>query len=142
MHSTAPTSIQVACARPTIHKNPMFAIASPRSPWANFVCTGTISHHYTYPCPTMTKKWYRCFFGMALMSVQRTSATAVFLQLTTKVASRFTHFCRWGGTALHAAALENRISLADLLLKHFSDVNAVTDRCLFSCLFSCIRILS
>ena len=35
---------------------------------------------------------------------------------------------RWGGTALHTAALENRIALAEILLQHFPAVNALTDR--------------
>ena len=50
--------------------------------------------------------------------------------MATTMAIVMTHTtCRWGGTALHAAAAESRNEMAELLLKRSADVNALSDRC-------------
>ena len=49
--------------------------------------------------------------------------------MATTMAILMTHTrCRWGSTALHAAAAESRNEMVELLLMRSADVNALSDR--------------
>jgi hypothetical protein len=76
---------------------------------------------------------------MALTSVQRTSALGLIATAAAAAAKKI-FLNRWGGTALHLAAIENQIEIARLLLQHSVDVGAKENQCVKLLAQSCLHI--